>query len=54
MAHLGSSDLEVHPLGLGGGVFGWTTDEEASFAGLLGAAGLELGRLTPEGEGAVA
>ncbi|TWV53420.1 aldo/keto reductase [Streptomyces misionensis] len=29
---LGSSDLEVFPLCLGGNVFGWTADEQASFA----------------------
>lgn len=29
---LGSSDLEVSPLCLGGNVFGWTADERASFA----------------------
>ncbi|MFJ8199215.1 aldo/keto reductase [Streptomyces sp. NPDC096152] len=29
---LSSSDLEVFPLALGGNVFGWTADEEASFA----------------------
>ncbi|KOG42403.1 aldo/keto reductase [Streptomyces resistomycificus] len=29
---LGTSDLEVFPLSLGGNVFGWTTDEAASFA----------------------
>ncbi|MFG3024904.1 aldo/keto reductase [Streptomyces sp. NPDC048254] len=29
---LGSSDLEVFPLCLGGNVFGWTADEAASFA----------------------
>ncbi len=29
---IGSSDLEVAPLGLGGNVFGWTADERASFA----------------------
>jgi len=29
---LGSSDLEVFPLCLGGNVFGWTADEPASFA----------------------
>ncbi|MEV6616552.1 aldo/keto reductase [Streptomyces sp. NPDC051051] len=29
---LGSSGLEVFPLALGGNVFGWTADEEASFA----------------------
>ncbi|MES4892957.1 aldo/keto reductase [Streptomyces sp. NPDC096012] len=28
---LGSSDLEVFPLALGGNVFGWTADEQASF-----------------------
>ncbi|MET8568139.1 aldo/keto reductase [Streptomyces sp. NPDC004783] len=29
---LGSSDLEVFPLALGGNVFGWTAGQEASFA----------------------
>lgn len=29
---LGSSDLKVFPLSLGGNVFGWTADETASFA----------------------
>ncbi|MEU1039953.1 aldo/keto reductase [Streptomyces sp. NPDC005551] len=29
---LGPSDLEVFPLALGGNVFGWTADEDASFA----------------------
>src|SRR5260370_119303 len=29
---LGSTDLEVFPLCLGGNVFGWTIDEERSFA----------------------
>ncbi|MFF7986549.1 aldo/keto reductase [Streptomyces sp. NPDC007901] len=29
---LGSSDLEVFPLSLGGNVFGWTADEAASFS----------------------
>ncbi|WP_018566413.1 aldo/keto reductase [Streptomyces sp. PsTaAH-124] len=29
---LGSSDLEVFPLALGGNVFGWTADQERSFA----------------------
>ncbi|MEU2303687.1 aldo/keto reductase [Streptomyces misionensis] len=29
---LGSSDLEVFPLCLGGNVFGWTADEQTSFA----------------------
>ncbi|WP_372790452.1 aldo/keto reductase [Paraconexibacter sp.] len=32
MAPLGSTGLDVHPLCLGGNVFGWTADEEASFA----------------------
>ncbi|MET9253871.1 aldo/keto reductase [Streptomyces sp. NPDC003717] len=29
---LGSSDLEVFPLALGGNVFGWTADRDATFA----------------------
>jgi aryl-alcohol dehydrogenase (NADP+) len=29
---LGTSDLQVHPLCLGGNTFGWTTDRDASFA----------------------
>ncbi|MGV9289736.1 aldo/keto reductase [Streptomyces sp. NPDC003719] len=29
---LGSSDLEVFPLSLGGNVFGWTADQDTSFA----------------------
>ncbi|MER5294149.1 aldo/keto reductase [Streptomyces pharetrae] len=29
---LGSSDLEVFPLSLGGNVFGWTADQDQSFA----------------------
>lgn len=29
---LGSSDLEVFPLALGGNVFGWTADRDRSFA----------------------
>src|SRR3954465_6276164 len=29
---LGSSNIIVAPLGLGGNVFGWTADETASFA----------------------
>ena len=32
MARLGRTDLDVHPLCLGGNVFGWTADEETSFA----------------------
>lgn len=32
MPRLGSSDLDVSPLCLGGNVFGWTADEEQSFA----------------------
>jgi len=32
MTKLGSSDLDVFPLCLGGNVFGWTADEQQSFA----------------------
>lgn len=32
MANLGTSDLDVSRLALGGNVFGWTADEESSFA----------------------
>ena len=32
MAVIGSSDLDVFPLGLGGNTFGWTSDKETSFA----------------------
>jgi aryl-alcohol dehydrogenase-like predicted oxidoreductase len=32
VAPLGRTDLDVFPLCLGGNVFGWTADEEASFA----------------------
>jgi aryl-alcohol dehydrogenase (NADP+) len=32
MPNLGTTDLNVHPLCLGGNVFGWTADERASFA----------------------
>ena len=32
MTILGSSELDVFPLCLGGNVFGWTADEERSFA----------------------
>jgi aryl-alcohol dehydrogenase-like predicted oxidoreductase len=32
MATIGSSDLDVFPLCLGGNVFGWTADEHSSFA----------------------
>lgn len=32
MRHLGTTDLIVHPLCLGGNVFGWTLDEPASHA----------------------
>src|SRR5581483_1439413 len=32
MARLGGTDLDVFPLCLGGNVFGWTADEEESFA----------------------
>ena len=31
MRKIGTADLEVFPLCLGGNVFGWTADEEASF-----------------------
>lgn len=31
MTHIGSSDLDVHPLSLGGNVFGWTADERQAF-----------------------
>lgn len=32
LSKLGTSDLDVFPLALGGNVFGWTADEKASFA----------------------
>jgi aryl-alcohol dehydrogenase-like predicted oxidoreductase len=32
MTRLGTTDLDVFPLCLGGNVFGWTADEQASFA----------------------
>ena len=32
MARLGSSDLDVYPLNLGGNTFGWTSDKDTSFA----------------------
>jgi aryl-alcohol dehydrogenase (NADP+) len=32
LARIGSTDLDVFPLCLGGNVFGWTADEETSFA----------------------
>jgi len=32
MARIGTSELEVFPLALGGNVFGWTADRDASFA----------------------
>ncbi|MEE4541200.1 aldo/keto reductase [Streptomyces sp. V4-01] len=32
MARIGNSELTVHPLSLGGNVFGWTADEAQSFA----------------------
>ncbi|HYQ74804.1 aldo/keto reductase [Cellulomonas sp.] len=32
MARIGITDLDVLPLNLGGNVFGWTADEQASFA----------------------
>ncbi|MDO8106958.1 aldo/keto reductase [Isoptericola sp. b441] len=39
MVQIGSSDLEVAPLALGGNVFGWTADEAESFAVLDAFAG---------------
>ena len=44
MHQLGRSQIEVAPLALGGNVFGWTADEQTSFAVLDGfvAAGLNL------------
>jgi aryl-alcohol dehydrogenase-like predicted oxidoreductase len=32
LRRLGASDLQVHPICLGGNTFGWTTDRDASFA----------------------
>ncbi|GLZ80614.1 NADP-dependent aryl-alcohol dehydrogenase [Actinorhabdospora filicis] len=32
MARIGTSELDVFPLSLGGNVFGWTADKETSFA----------------------
>lgn len=32
MSTIGNSDLSVFPLALGGNVFGWTADRDASFA----------------------
>jgi aryl-alcohol dehydrogenase-like predicted oxidoreductase len=32
MTVIGTSDLDVFPLGLGGNTFGWTSDKETSFA----------------------
>ncbi|MBV9999460.1 MAG: aldo/keto reductase [Verrucomicrobia bacterium] len=32
MAKIGTTDLDVFPLALGGNVFGWTADEQQSFA----------------------
>ena len=32
MTRIGSSDLSVFPLSLGGNVFGWTADRDTSFA----------------------
>src|SRR5262249_27500790 len=32
LRRLGPSDLDVHPICLGGNTFGWTTDRDASFA----------------------
>ena len=43
MARIGSSDLDVLPLVLGGNVFGWTADEATSFAVLDAFADAGLG-----------
>lgn len=60
MARLGDTDLDVFPLCLGGNVFGWTLDEEGSFAVLdafVAAGGNFIdtadvyGRRGPDGEG---
>lgn len=60
MARLGDSDLDVSPLCLGGNVFGWTLDEQGSFAVLdafVAAGGNFIdtadvyGRRGPDGEG---
>src|ERR1700744_2484204 len=32
LKNLGPSDLKVYPLNLGGNVFGWTADQDTSFA----------------------
>jgi aryl-alcohol dehydrogenase-like predicted oxidoreductase len=32
MTHVGTSDLDVHALSLGGNTFGWTSDRDTSFA----------------------
>src|ERR1700677_4865864 len=32
LKNLGTTDIKVHPLNLGGNVFGWTADREQSFA----------------------
>src|SRR4051794_7531724 len=32
MTRIGTSDLDIFPLSLGGNVFGWTADRDASFA----------------------
>jgi aryl-alcohol dehydrogenase (NADP+) len=39
MTVIGSSDLDVFPLGLGGNTFGWTSDKETSFSVLDAFAG---------------
>src|SRR5271170_565777 len=36
MAKISSTDLDVYPIALGGNVFGWTANEEESFAVLDG------------------
>jgi aryl-alcohol dehydrogenase-like predicted oxidoreductase len=36
MAKISSTDLDIYPIALGGNVFGWTANEEESFAVLDG------------------
>jgi aryl-alcohol dehydrogenase-like predicted oxidoreductase len=50
MTNLGSTDLDVSPLCLGGNVFGWTADRDASFA-LLDAYAAAGGNFIDSAEG---
>ena len=43
MSRIGTSDLNVFPLALGGNVFGWTADKATSFAVLDAYAADEIG-----------